>query len=276
MDWHLHWDITAQLVALEAAYLLAIGPLRRRFVYAEHVRPSRAQALLFTGGVFLIFVAEATPLHEISERFLFSAHMVQHLLLITLAVPMMLVGTPAWLVRPALDHPLLGRLLRWGTRPVVALVLFNGTLALWHLPQLYDWTLWSHNAHVLEHVMFLGTAVLMWWPILSPLPELPRLSYPLQILYLFVQSLGPGVIAALITFSDRVIYPTYGAAPRVTDLSPLADQQLAGLIMKLAGTLVLWLLATVIFFIWANRAEREPFAGEAGAPPPPRPRGREA
>jgi putative membrane protein len=275
MDLHLHWDIAAQLLVLEAAYLAAIGPLRHRFVHARLVRPSRAQALMFTGGVFVVFLAEATPLHELSEQYLFSAHMVQHLLLISLAVPMMLVGTPAWLLRPLLDHPLIGPLMRCATRPVVALVLFNATLAAWHLPQLYDWTLWNHNAHIFEHVTFMATAIFMWWPILSPLPELPRLSYPLQILYLFVQSLAPGVIAALITFSDRVIYPTYGAAPRITDMSALADQQMAGLIMKLAGTFLLWFVATVIFFIWANRAEHDPGAGEVDAPPT-LPRGREA
>ena len=105
--------------------------------------------------------------------------------------------------------------------------------------------------------MFFGTSIFLWWPIFSPLPELPRLSYPVQMLYLFVQSLVPGVIAALITFSDRVIYPTYGAAPRITDMSPLADQQLAGLIMKLTGTLAFWLLATIIFFIWANQEDKD-------------------
>jgi putative membrane protein len=152
---------------------------------------------------------------------------------------------------------------------VVALLLFNGTLAAWHLPEMYDWTLWSHNAHILEHVTFFLGAVLLWWPVFSPLPELPRLSYPLQMLYLFVQSLVPGVIAALVTFSDRVMYPSYDAAPRITDLSPLADQQLAGLIMKIVGTFVLWLLATVIFFIWANRDEPGRPGAEVDGPAPP-------
>ena len=261
-DFHIHWEIAAQLVMLEAAYLLAIGPLRYRFVYPEVVRPSRGRAWLFSLGVFVIFLAEATPIHELSEQFLFSVHMTQHLLLVMLAVPLLMLGTPAWLVRPLYHHPLVGPLLRWGTRPLIALVLFNSTLAAWHLPQLYDWTLWSHNAHILEHVTFMGTAVLMWWPILSPLPELPRLTYPLQILYLFVQSLVPGVLAALLTFADRVIYPTYGAAPRITSLDPVADQALGGLIMKIAGTVMLWALATVIFFIWANRDERDPGAEE--------------
>jgi putative membrane protein len=257
MDWHLHWDVIALILLVEGAYLLAVGPLRGRFVHAGLVRPDPKQVCLFTLGMLTIYVAEGTPIHELSEQYLFSVHMTQHILLVTIAVPLLLLGTPAWLMRPALDHPLLGWLMRQATRPLVALVLFNGTLALWHLPQLYDWALWNHNAHILEHVMFFSTAIFLWWPIFSPLPELPRLSYPLQMLYLFVQSLVPGVIAALITFSDRLIYPTYGAAPRITSLTPLADQQLAGLIMKLAGTFALWLLATIIFFIWANREESE-------------------
>jgi putative membrane protein len=269
-DFHIHWEIAAQLLVLEAAYLLAIGPLRHRFVYPDVVRPSRGRAWLFTLGVFVIFLAEATPIHELSEQFLFSVHMTQHLLLVLLAVPLLMLGTPAWLVRPLLHHPLVGPLLRWCTQPVIALVLFNVTLAAWHLPQLYDWTLWSHNAHILEHVTFMLTAVFMWWPILSPLPELPRLTYPLQMLYLFVQSLVPAVLAALLTFSDKVMYPTYGAAPRITSLTPVADQQLGGLIMKVAGTVVLWALATVIFFIWAHRDERDPGAEDRGLHAHPR------
>ncbi|HEY7065124.1 MAG TPA: cytochrome c oxidase assembly protein [Chloroflexota bacterium] len=262
IDWHIHWEIAIQLGMLLAAYLLVIGPLRHRFVYADIVRPSRSRVWLFTLGVLVIFLAEATPIHELSEQYLFSMHMTQHMLLVLLAVPLMMLGTPAWLIRPLAHHPLIWPVLRVCTRPLIALVLFNGTLAAWHLPQLYDWTLWNHNAHILEHVTFLVTAVFMWWPILSPLPELPRLTYPLQILYLFIESLVPGVLAALITFSDRVIYPTYAAAPRITSLDPIADQQIAGLIMKLAGTAMLWLLATVIFFIWANRDEHEPGAEE--------------
>ena len=265
MEPHIHWDVIAILLFIEGAYLLAIGPLRRRFVHADLVKATPREVALFSLGVLAIFVAEGTPIHDLSEQYLFSVHMWQHVLLVTFAVPLMMLGTPAWLVRPLLGHPLLAWLLRNCTRPLVALVLFNGTLAAWHLPQMYDWALWNHNAHILEHMMFFGTAVFLWWPVFSPLPELPRLSYPLQILYLFVQSLVPGIIASLITFSNRVIYPTYGAADRITSLSSLEDQQLAGLIMKLSGTAALWLLATIIFFIWANQEDREQPAAQQPA-----------
>jgi putative membrane protein len=267
MDWHIHWEVLGLLLLLEGGYLLAVGPLRSRFVWPQLVRPSRRQLVLFSLGVFVIFLAEGTPIHELSEQYLFSVHMAQHLLLTMLAVPLLLLGTPPWLIRPLLDHPLLGAALRWATRPLIAIVLFNGTLAFWHLPQFYELTLWDHNAHILEHLLFMATAVCLWWPVLSPLPELPRLSYPLQMLYLFVQSLVPAVIASLITFADRMIYPTYAAAPRIAPLTPLADQQLGGLIMKTVGTVVLWLVATIIFFLWVHQEGREPQEGPEPAPP---------
>lgn len=257
LDWHMHWDIALQLVLVQAAYLAAIGPLRYRFVYADVVRADWRRAVLFSLGLAVIFLAEATPLHELSEQYLFSAHMTQHLLLTTFAVPLLILGTPDWLWRWMLRHPLIEWIMRCCTRPILALVLFNATLALWHLPLFWEWSLTNHNAHVLEHVTFMTTAVFMWWPVLSPVPEIPRLSYPLQMLYLFVQSLLPGTISAVLTFSDSAIYPTYVGAARVAPLSPLADQQLAGLIMKSVGTVALWLLATVIFFIWAQRESRD-------------------
>jgi putative membrane protein len=97
----------------------------------------------------------------------------------------------------------------------------------------------------------------MWWPIFSPLKELPRLSYPLQMLYLFIQSLVPAVIASFITFSDRVIYGWYASAPRITDMSPLIDQQMGGLIMKIVGGFALWIPATIIFFLWYRHDQAE-------------------
>ena len=100
INWHIHWEIAIQLGMLLAASLLAIGPLRHRFVYADIVRPSRSRVWLFTLGVLVIFLAEATPIHELSEQYLFSMHMTQHMLLVLLAIPLMMLGTPAWLIGP--------------------------------------------------------------------------------------------------------------------------------------------------------------------------------
>jgi len=97
--------------------------------------------------------------------------------------------------------------------------------------------------------------VIMWWPIVSPVPELPRASYPMQLLYLFVLGLPMSLAGAMITLADQVLYPFYSAAPRVGGLTPLADQQLGGLLMWVVGTIYLWITATVVWFRWSAREE---------------------
>ena len=107
----------------------------------------------------------------------------------------------------------------------------------------------------MQHLVFIATAVLMWWPVLSPVPELPRASYLTQLLYLFLLGLPMSLVGALITLSEEVLYPFYTRAPRVWELTPLADQQLGGLLMWVVGTLVLWAAATVVWFRWSAREE---------------------
>ncbi len=254
---YIDWITVGLLLQLEVAYLAAIGPLRGRIVYADVVKADWRRAVVFTLGVLTIFLADGTMLRPLSERYLFSAHMSEHLLLTTVAMPLLIIGTPDWLWRWMLQHPLIEAVMRFCTRPIMALVLFNATLALWHLPLFWELALRHENVHLLQHVMYMVTAVFMWWPVLSRVPELPPLSHPLQILYLFIQSLLPGTISAVLTFSDTPIYPTYATAERIVPLTPLADQQIAGLIMKSVGTVVLWLLATIIFFVWASRDSRD-------------------
>jgi len=124
------------------------------------------------------------------------------------------------------------------------------------VPIFYEAALRNHNLHVFQHLVFLATAVLMWWPVLSPVPELARLPYPGQMLYLFLLGIPMSVTGALITLSDRILYPFYTAAPRVWGLTPLADQQIGGLLMWVPGGLVLWLAMTVVWFRWSGREER--------------------
>src|SRR5207247_3327008 len=128
-------------------------------------------------------------LHDLSDTYLFSAHMVQHLLLTLVVAPLFVAGTPGWMLRPLLRHPRTGTLLRWVTRPIPCFAIFNVVIAAWHLPPLYNAAMNNHNIHIFEHLLFIAAAVLMWWPVLSPLPELPRLSFPGQMLYLFLMSL---------------------------------------------------------------------------------------
>lgn len=211
--------------------------------------------LSFAAALLVLVASLNGPLHALSDRYLFSAHMVQHLILTMLFPPLLLYGTPAAVARRIVRAPWLVRLGRWFTRPVVAAAVFVAPIALWHLPAFYEAALRHHNLHVLQHVVFLTTAVLMWWPVLSPLPELPRAPYPAQLLYLFLLGIPMSLVGALITLADRVLYPFYAEAPRVWGLEVLADQQIGGLIMWVLGGLIFWGAMTVVWFRWSAREE---------------------
>ena len=200
------------------------------------------------------------PVHDISDYYLFSGHMVQHLVLTFVAPPLLLLGTPGWMLRPALRSRAVAAVARFVTTPRVSFAIFNLTLAAWHLPPVYNTAMYYHPVHILQHLMFLVTAVIMWWPLLSPLPELPRLSYPGQILYSFLMTLPMTVISVFIVYADQVLYPAYASAPRLWALSPLEDQRLGGLIMWIPGGLFFYLLASVIFFRWVS-SKRDDRAG---------------
>ncbi len=258
MEWSVftvHAEVALGLTLLAFAYLLGVGPLRRRHGWADHVAPARV--LAFLGGLAVVFFALNGPLHDLSDRYLFSAHMVQHLLLTLVVPPLLLAGTPAWLLRPILQGPGVPRTGRALTRPLAAFAVYTIVLAAWHLPRLYDWAMRDHGLHILQHLMFMATGLLLWWPVMSPLPELPRLPPPAQMLYLFLAGVPMSLVAALITLSDELLYPFYAEAPRVWDLTPLADQRAGGVIMWVPGTLVFAIAITLVFFRWA-RTESEP------------------
>lgn len=189
--------------------------------------------------------------------------MTQHVLITLVTPPLLLLGIPSWLLSPLMKISLVRILAHQTTRPLFAFLAFNGAFALWHVPSFYDAALQDGWLHRLEHGIFFGTAVLMWWPILSPMSELPRLAVPFQVFYLFVLSIPQKIIGALITFGSEVLYPTYEIAPRVSALTPLADQQLGGIIMWVPGGLILFGAFTKLFFIWMGPAEPErPFGDQ--------------
>ncbi len=254
--WILEPGITVGVLVVMVLYLFAVGPLRRRYGWAPHVE--RRQVAMFGAAMFLIFVSLQGPLHELSDYYSFSAHMVQHLLVTLIMPPLLLKGIPEWLIRPVLQLPFVLPVARFLTSPFIAFALFNIVFALWHVPGFYQLALGNPAIHSLEHVLFMSTAVLTWWPVFSPTPLLPRLNEPVQMLYLFVQSIIPTILGALITFADIVLYPFYASAPRVIGLSPLDDQQGAGLLMWLGGASVILFVLTLRFFSWMERDVEEP------------------
>lgn len=253
--WHAHPEVLIGLSALEGGYLLGVGPLRERFRLAEMVPPRKVAT--FSMGVFVIFLSLVSPLHEISDRYLFSAHMLQHMLLTLVAPPLLILGTPDWLIRRLLRPDWAFRLARLGTHPVVALVVFNLVFSLWHIPALYNQAVNNHVVHVGQHLLMIATATLLWWPLTSTMPELPRLSYPLQIGYLFILSVVQIIVFAPLMFSDEPLYQWYVDAPRLWLSSPLVDQQIGAIIMKVGAGLLFISLVVFGFFRWYSEEQEK-------------------
>ena len=125
--------------------------------------------------------------------------------------------------------------------------------SIWHLPVLYDGALQNSTLHHSEHLLFLMVSVLLWWPLLSPLEELPRPGYLVQLVYLFTLPIAQLPVFGAITFADQPLYATYAAAPRTFGLTVLADQALGGVFMKVFGLFVFGIPFALIFFRWYRR-----------------------
>jgi putative membrane protein len=242
------------VAGLQALYSLSVGLWRARFPGSAPVAVSRQAA--FSAGLLLILVALVSPLDALADQYLFSAHMLQHLLLTLGTVPLLLVGTPGWLLRSVLHATHSTGFVRRARHPLIAFFTFNLVFSLAHIPAVYELALSNELLHALEHLLFIGTAALMWLPVLSPLPDIVP-PYPAlgQVLYLFLQSVPASLVGALITTTSVAYYATYIAAPRVTSLSPLEDQQLGGLLMWVGSGLYFLIATAVVFFAWASREE---------------------
>ena len=241
-----HWSTVLGLAALAALYEWRaksgdVGTKRRICFYA---------------ALATIFFSLNGWLHDLSDWYLFSAHMVQHLLLTLLMPPLLIAGVPGWMLRSALTRPSIAAVARTLTRPKICFATFNLVVAVWHLPQFYNAAVDSHAIHIVQHLMFMASAVMLWWPILSQLPELPRLSYPMQMLYLFLTTLPMSIVAVYITYSQSLLYPGYAAAPRL-GLTPMEDQLVGGLIMWIPGGLVFFAVISVIFFRWQQHGAED-------------------
>jgi putative membrane protein len=234
MAWHWHPSVIVGCVALLVGYGYLIG--YRRSVLA----------LSFSLGVVVLFVALLSPLHTLGDSYLFSAHMAQHLLLVQVVAPLLLMGVPAEALRPLWASPSLRRMERVLGRPLVAWSVGVWTMWIWHLPFLYNAALAYELVHVLEHLCFLGSALIFWWPLLNLSPR-PQLAAIPALAYLFTAMAAGSVLGMILTFAQPGLYPEYldpidtlGILPMIRGewgLSPAADQQLGGLLMWMPGGL---------------------------------------
>jgi putative membrane protein len=235
---------------LGALYAYAIGPARKRWALGAPVAWWRP--LCYFAGLAVMLAALNGPIHDLSDSYLFWIHMAQHLLLTMVLPPLLIAGLPGWLVERAVSRKVgrsLGKLL---THPVFAGVFFSAVLLVWHTEAAYDLMMRNHSVHVATHLMFMFAAVLLWWPVMSPAPSLPRLSPGMGMLYLFIVQLPMQLLGAILTFADHPLYTWYVAAPRTWGLSPLDDQKLGGLLMWIPGNLWIWGAMSLLFFQWAR------------------------
>jgi putative membrane protein len=237
---------------LASAYLYGLSRVWRRLGRFP-IEPWRFAMTCL--GLITVFIAVQGPLHDLSENYLLSAHMVQHLMLQFVMPPLILLGTPGVLLSSVLKPNPVIRVLRVCVHPLGAFILFNAVLVGWHLPPLYDFALEHHNVHISQHISFMFVGLIAWWPLVGSLEALPRPHPSVQMLYLFAQSIPMGFLGAIITFASEPIYTFYARGTGVWGISVLTDQQIGGLIMKSASGIVLIAVLAIIFFKWFSDEE---------------------
>ena len=267
-SWSFQLPVTCVLVL--AAFFYLQGWLRLRKTLPNTIPVWRLAA--FMVGLFALWIAVGSPLQEFDEALL-SIHMVQHILLMGVAPPLILLGAPALPFLHGLPQRLirsvLGPILRWVplqelgrilTHPVFCWLAATLALIGWHTPRAFELAVHSPFWHEVEHASFFTTSILFWWPVVQPWPSVarwPRWSIPL---YLFLGTLANDTVSAFLALYDRVLYPSYASVPRPFNVSPLDDQAFAGAMMWVFGTFVYLVPAVVITMqiLSPLRAQRYP------------------
>ncbi|MFZ9622845.1 MAG: cytochrome c oxidase assembly protein [Ilumatobacteraceae bacterium] len=210
---------------------------------------TRRQGWLFVSAVAMMWLASDWPIHDISEEYLYSVHMFQHMALSYFLPLLAVLATPLWLFRAVLGSPRAGRAIRWLAQPVIAGFIFNVVIIITHIPGVVNQSVSNPLLHYSVHVAVVLSSLLMWIPIAAPDP-LMRIGYGGRMVYLFLMSVIPTVPAAWLTFAEGAVYKHYDIAVRVWGLSVTTDQQIAGAIMKTGGSIFLW---SIIVFLWFKR-----------------------
>ncbi len=247
-SWNFEPTVVAGLALAMVLYAVGWMRLRRRAGDTADLPPWRAWC--FAAALGAVALALLSPIDALSEVLL-SMHMVEHLLLVEVAAPLLLLGAPLlpllWaLPRSAregagslfVNRRALGHVFGALSYPLAAVTIYLAVLAIWHVPALYDAAQGRTAVHDMEHTIFLGSALLYWWPIIHPSGGRRRLGYAAAIPYLLAPLFEGSLIGALLTFAERPLYATYEQASRVWGISVLQDQQLAGLIMWVPGGMV--------------------------------------
>lgn len=261
--WKFQWhpEVWVLVAFLTGAYIYMVRVIGPKAVPAGQPVVSRRNIACFAGAMVMLWLASDWPIHDIGEDYLYSMHMLQHMMLSYFLPPLVLLATPQWLLRVLVGDGRLYRVLAVLCRPVLAAVVFNVVVVVTHIPGVVNLSVANGPVHYSLHFLVVVTSVLMWMPVVGPFPEW-QIGPLAKCAYLFVQSLVPTIPAAWLTFADGAVYDTYDQPVRVWGIGLIADQQLAGAIMKTGGSIFLW---TIIIYIFFNR-----FATDYEPPKPPR------
>ncbi len=244
-QWHPEvWLLVAGVLAAYVYMVRVIGPSA---VPDGQPVVTRFNVVSFVLAMITLWVASDWPMHDVSEEYLYSVHMFQHMMLSFFLPPLALMATPTWLMRVLLGEGRIYRTVKWFAMPVVAAVIFNGVVMLLHAPIAVNASVENGILHYFLHLIVVTSALLMWMPVCGPIPEF-RMGVPGTMIYLFLQSVVPTVPAAWLTFAEGIVYEAYDKPVRLWGISAVDDQQLAGAVMKIAGGFFLWGIVIYLFF----------------------------
>jgi cytochrome c oxidase assembly factor CtaG len=255
LDFSWHWSPIALIGLVILCLLYGFGIRQTRKSNSGDKPLKKRTIIAFIFAVVLMALVFLTPIDTIARTQLFSAHMIQAVTLTTFCAPLLLFACPAWLIQPLLDQPFVRSISRVLTQPVVASTIFNLTFLAWHAPVLFHFALMHGTIYHVELLTFLLASLLNWWPLIGPVRELHKMTYPMQMLYAFLDGQPVDIFAFLLVFSGVVIYPYY-AVPAQLGISAFADQAVGGAFLLLPG-LVDLVVMSPLFFLWLAQIEQK-------------------
>ena len=245
--YQLHLEVWLLIAFLVGSYIYVVRVLGPRAVPAGEPIITRRQLVCFITGILIMFLSTDWPMHDIAEEYLYSVHMFQHMSLTYFMPPLVVLATPEWFVRVLVGNGRAYRALRFFTFPVRAGLLFNLGVVISHIPGVVNASVSNGPLHYFVHVLLVLTSILMWMPVCGPLKEMQMAPMP-KMIYLFLNSVVATIPAGWLTFAEGVVYKHYNIPTRVWGVSVSNDQQIAGAIMKLGGSIFLWTIIVAMFF----------------------------
>jgi putative membrane protein len=248
------WILIVGILLLTLYTLKVVAP---NVVPSGEAAYTKKNLYAFWAALISLWFASDWPMHDISEEYLYSVHMVQHMIFSLIVPPLLLIALPKWLARLIVSPSgKVGRWVRQLSRPVAAGLCYNFVIIVTHLPFTVNYSLENGAFHYFVHLLVFVTSLWMWLPVINPMEEL-RISLPTQMVYLFLMSVIPTVPAGFLTFAGGALYEAYDHQVRLWGIDITTDQQLAGFVMKLVGGVYLWVWIGTRFFQWSKSNQPE-------------------